>query len=198
MIRIVSPFYTEFETVKPALRALRHSEIPHAVQPVQGPLIAQNRNHGVKFAGGVFSHVLFVDADICFTVQDLRHALSLDKPILGLPYLTHRGDGSVQAGTWKDPRGVLGTRYTSAEKGLQPVDFCGAGFLLVQAHVLRAMEYPWFRHDVVELEDGTKENMPEDAGFCVGARRAGFQVWVDFNCPVFHRLRIPAEFNVDY
>ncbi len=60
--------------------------------------------------------------------------------------------------------------------GIQEVDACGAGGLLVRRHVFEAMADPWF-------EEGktAAECIGEDLHFCTKAKELGFKVYVDLD-----------------
>ncbi len=205
MIRIVIPFYSEFETVKPGLRAMRESGIPHEVLPSQGADIADNRNAGVNMrrslakrqpADAGFSHFLFIDSDIGFNPEHVRQLLKMDQAITALPYLTHRPNGEYQAGSL-DASGAVTRRIGIRADGVRAVDFVGAGFLLVRRDVFPRLEYPWFRFGVGERGD-TAWNLSEDVGFCLNAKRNGYSIYCDFDHPVYHKPRSAEDFNVRY
>lgn len=204
MIRIVIPYYTEFEAVKPGLRDMRKAGIPFEYYPSRGPVIMTNRNLGVteNRSQKIFqeppahiSHFLFVDSDIGFDAAHVRAALAHNKPILALPYLRHENDGLYQAGDFGDEARSTLNRFHVSTVGLLELDFVGAGFLLVKREVLAGMRYPWFRHDVVEIGDEA-DNRGEDVCFCIGAFEAGIPIYCDFDHPVRHRLRRQEDFDV--
>lgn len=204
MIRVVLPFYSEFDTLKPSLRALKESDIPHEVQMVQGAFVAKSRNSGVTASQVRFqtlpkhiTHYLFLDSDIAFTVADVRAAMAHDAPILGLPYFRHEGDGTYQAAGAMSAQGQLSLFLKAGIKGLQRIPFIGAGFLLVKREALETMAYPWFHHRVLNIEE-MSENCGNDVGFCLAAREAGIPILCDFDRPVYHRLRRREHFDVSY
>ncbi len=204
MIRVVLPFYSEFDTLKPSLRALRESDIAHEVKIIQGSFPAKGRNNGISMnqkrlqkLPEHISHYLILDSDIAFTVSQLEAALKHDKMILGLPYLRHDNDGTYQAADTMSDQGELLHFIVKDSCGLQCIPFIGAGFLLIKKEALEKMQYPWFHHRIVIVNDAA-ENCGEDIGFCLAAREAGVEIWCDFDRPVYHRLRKHEHFNVDY
>ncbi len=62
------------------------------------------------------------------------------------------------------------------ESGIQEVDACGAGGLLVRRRVFEAMEFPFF-------EEGrtAAECIGEDMWFCSKAKALGFKVYIDLD-----------------
>lgn len=204
MIRVVLPFYSEFETAKPGLRALRESGIAHELFPVQGVGVDENRNLGVNEGRSFgtkqlpvtgFSHFLFIDSDIGFEVKHLERLLWHNQAICALPYL--RRDGTeYQAGHF-DADGKPEWFYNTTARGFSPVDFVGAGFILVRADVFPRLRYPWFRREVLTARDESWQDSG-DYGFCRNARACGYRVMCDFDFPVFHKPRAVADFDVSY
>jgi hypothetical protein len=204
MIRIVLPFYSEFDTLKPSLRALRESDIVHEFQAVHCAFVAKGRNIGITSSQkryqklpAYISHYLILDSDIAFTVEQLRAALARDVDILGLPYRRHEDDDTYQTAWRMNDQGVLGVRHPVSQRGYWNVPFIGAGFLLVKREALEKMAYPWFHHRIV-VDGDSAESCGEDVGFCLAAREAGLDIWCDFDSPVHHRLRRMEHFDVSY
>ncbi len=202
MIRVVIPFYQDRDFVQPSLDALAEEGFPFDYVAMQGPLIMNNRNRGVTASQKIrqkldpkYSHYLFVDSDIAFTPEHVRIALSHGKPIVAMPYLRHENDGLYQAGDFGDEARATLNLFHCETVGLIELDFAGAGFLLVSREALEAMDFPWFRHDVVTIGD-CADNRGEDVCFCIGAFEAGLPIFCDFDHPVTHRLRTPEEFAV--
>lgn len=67
-----------------------------------------------------------------------------------------------------------------------PIDACGFGCVYTSTALLMKMEPPWFRW--------TK--FSEDFEFCLGAKRAGFQLWMDTGVMCGH-LKEPAAATVE-
>lgn len=207
MLRIIIPFYSEFETCKPGLRELRAAGIPFDLILKQGALIYAARHHGIN--GGLtqavrqdppmgFSHFLFLDSDIGFRAEDVRSAMAWNLEIVAHPYLGHEGDGTYQCGELSHmQRGTIEKRYVSYELGMRRISFCGAGFLMVRRDVFRKLRYPYFRHELIESGDAA-EMTGEDVGFCLNARDAGIPIHCDFDRPVYHRPRHREDFDVSY
>ena len=58
--------------------------------------------------------------------------------------------------------------------GLRPVDYVGAGCLLIERRVFEKVKRPWF-----QAINTARRHLPEDFFFCEQARRAGFKIWLD-------------------
>lgn len=204
-LKIVVPFYSEFEAVKPGLRSLMASGILFDVQPVQGPYVHANRNLGINegFSLSTFqkplqgySHALFIDSDISFTPEHVRAALSHGAPVVTLPYLRHENDSTYQVGEL-GPNLRIEKRYTTLEKGQRLVTFTGGGFLLVQASLFQDITYPWFHHQLV-VDGDESYSVGEDVVFSAKLNQAGIPIVCDFDHPVKHRLRTPDDFDVSF
>ncbi len=193
MIKICIPYYSEYEETQSGIRELEAAGFPFRVSYAQSALVAESRNAMVnnqrsqaifQDVGTEYSHYLFIDSDIRFTLGDVLSSITHDQNILVLPYLRHGRPDQYVAGTLQD-QGIIGARYSPKVKGLRSIDWSGAGFLLVKAHVFNRMRYPWFRFGQWE-KDGRAGNVSEDIGFCMGAKAAGFKIWCDFDRPVYH------------
>lgn len=204
-VKIVIPFYQEFEAVKPGLRALLGSGISFDVQPVQGPYVDTNRNLGVNAGRSHatyqnplegYSHYLFIDSDISFTPAHLRFALNHKAPVVTLPYLTHEDNGEYQVGELDAYYKII-SRYNKYERGTKRVSFTGGGFLLVESGVFSEIVYPWFHHSVVTVGLDSFA-VGEDVVFSAKLTEAGIPILCDFDHPVGHRLRKMEHFSVAF
>ncbi len=62
--------------------------------------------------------------------------------------------------------------------GLQEVDWCGTGSMLVPRETLESMPYPWFRSYIVTKNDASTMTT-EDLSICMDVKQKGLSVWVD-------------------
>lgn len=140
----------------------------------RGTLIDDNRN--ILAESGLengATHVLFLDTDMRFPGDALNRLLAHDKPIVGINYLT-RSARPLKT-TAKKNGELIWTLPESS--GLEEVDGCGCGVLLIKAEVFRALEKPWFAFG--GIDPTTKRRLGEDYYFCAKAREAGFPVFID-------------------
>jgi len=205
MIRVVIPFYHDFETAKAGLRSMRAAGMEFELSAHQGALVYVGRNRGINDGKSQKrvqdpipgpSHFLFVDSDIDFTADDVAALLALKSPIAASPYRCHDVPGLYQSGHLS-LIGTLTTRDPIATSGVQVRSFVGAGFLLVERGVFRHLAYPWFHHRMIERYD-TRELCGEDVAFCLAAREAGIPIKVDFDHPVTHLLRTADQFQMEF
>lgn len=207
-IRICTPFYCEFESVKNgAKECLEYKDIHFDFEPRQsGPLMFKNRNSLLN--DGVsqlkkqipiigYDYFLFVDSDISFKLNNVLTLLRHDEKIIASPYLSHNRSGLYNVGQFYEGMpGAIKFHYTKFDVGLKKVDFVGTGFMLIHRTVLETMEYPWFRPSVLDMGDKA-EVIGEDVAFCIDAKKNGFDIFCDFDNPVKHNLRTQNDFDWD-
>jgi hypothetical protein len=196
MIKICFPYYSEYDLPRSCLPALREAGIKFEDQACQGPYIAQSRNALIngessqaikQDIGNKYSHYLFIDSDIGFEAKHLKSLLKINASVACCPYLRHGSKTIYQAGTFSEP-GLIKERFDSTRKGIQTVDWCGGGFLLVKADVFSKIPYPWFRYGLFE-KDGMAEIISEDMCFSMALNKARIPIYCDFNNPVYHKPR---------
>lgn len=207
-IRICTPFYSEFETVKPGVVSCIQSQIAefHFEPRQSGPLMFRNRNslindlksqkkYQLPLSG--FDYFLFVDSDISFSVKNVERLLSHNKEICCSPYFTHDKPYTYNTGMFFDSYpGLIRYQHTKHSSGLSEVDFSGTGFMLIHRSVFEKLSYPWFEPMKIEFGDNC-EAIGEDLCFCIKAKNAGYKIFCDFDNKVDHRKRDVENFNWD-
>ena len=68
-------------------------------------------------------------------------------------------------------KGVFNWWVKWPENAIAPIDGCGFGCCLTKTELLRAMDPPWFEY----------KEFSEDFTFCLNAKKAGYQLYVDTN-----------------
>ena len=166
----------------------RHGDsVPYRI--LEGcPVIGQARNSLVK-AVGDWDAILFIDDDIGFEPADVLRLINSGFPIVSCAYeYRNTVEGCYVAGYWGDSQGhsPINKRVQTTTTGLHRVDWIPMGMTLIYRSVFNEMEYPWFRHGLVAI-DGKKHEYSEDFGFCIGAAKAGFDIWLDCDGNLIHR-----------
>ncbi|MDD4952636.1 MAG: hypothetical protein PHV85_08810 [Desulfovibrionaceae bacterium] len=169
------------------------------IQTVQGSAIARARNYMINNGASEdlrqrlegFDWFLAVDADIAFELGQVKRLLAHGLDIVGGAYPPKAGEARITAGRFAGVPGYSPQDHWLGDdaRGLQEVDWVGAGFLLMRRQALEAMDFPWFRHHMVRLEEGGRirqQEAFEDFGLCINARRCGLKVFVDCDCRVRH------------
>ena len=199
-IRVVIPFYSEYEATKPGLKELRACEdIEFSIQPIRGTYIAEARNAGVLDS---FDYHLFIDSDIGFSLEDVFKLLKTGKEVIGGAYPRHENRERFCAGYWEGTGGILREYIKKATPEVIPVDFVGAGFLLVKSTFFEKKE-PWFHHRMI-MKAGEKKEIGEDFAFCILSKEKGIQPFCHFGVNLKHRrqqmnqeqqIHIPPDLN---
>ena len=120
------------------------------------------------------THLLFIDDDMGFKSHILNLALSRDKPIVLANYRRKSPPWSFTA-----IRGNMPIELSTYEDRLEPCDFGGFGFALIQRKVLEAIQAPRFLNEWRQDRHGKWVYTTEDYPFFAKAREAGFQPLVD-------------------
>jgi hypothetical protein len=207
-VRVVVPYPNHGRIHPRALASLRNFKtfggfegLDVSIVTARGSAIAYNRNIGiigdnpprVKQAFD-FDYYLSADADIAFTTGDVLSLMERGADIVGGAYRS-RADGEKLVAGYFDARGIIPPEnFLSANivSGLVRVDWIGAGFTLVRRRVLEAMEFPYYAESVIRYRDGDGAECGfwagEDIGFCIGAAKAGFEIYCDCDTAVEHLI----------
>ena len=169
-----------------------------------GTLIFDQRNNLVKTALDIKAdYLLFVDADMRFPKDTLQILMAHDKDIIGVNATTRsepvkptaknmhiNEDGSID---WMPI-------YSNAKTGIEKADGIGCGVMLIKRKVVETIEEPYF---YFEQLPGNRI-LGEDIYFCVKAKDAGFDTWVDHDLSKYikhigqyvygwHNIEIPKD-----
>ena len=144
-----------------------------------GTLIFDQRNSLVKTALEIKAdYLLFVDADMRFPKDTLKILMAHDKDIIGVNATTRsepvkptaknivlQEDGLVD---WMPI-------YSNVKSGIEKVDGIGCGVMLIKRKVVEDIEMPYFYFEQL----GNNKILGEDIYFCIKAKDAGVDTWVD-------------------
>ncbi len=197
-VLVAIPFYNEFQTCKPGLRQLE------ACKEHNFEIVPMQNSTGVGFARNCyirkfpkFDAILFLDSDIGFTLEDVLCLIEHDKDVVSIPYCSHNNPQQTLVASWvKDNPGEIDTFYGLQERDFKEVDATPLGMSLIKRTVFDKIEYPYFRHILVDCE-GRREESSEDYGFCLLCREAGIKIYCDFDRKVYHKPRTEKDFNWD-
>jgi hypothetical protein len=179
-----------FQLPQLALAAQKHGFEIHLAHLSGCSIITRARNSLVnQFLESDCTEMLFVDADINFTHQDVLRIMALgsDKDILAGAYPRRAKDQMFFADIYYNEHG--GVEIT--EDGLLRLNRIGTGFMFIRRHVFETLrdKHPEWKYWVdVEKKHHcsffdfavTPEGyMGEDYLFCDRACEAGFKVYID-------------------
>jgi GT2 family glycosyltransferase len=170
---------TAFDLTMMAAYMAAKKNIDLNVYTSQGTLIFDQRNSLVRTAvEEKCDYILFIDADMRFPKDTFERLLKANKDIIGVnattrmmpPKPTARNiqineDGSVD---WLEV-------FSNKEKGIGKVDAIGCGVMLIKTSCLKNIPQPYFYFE--QLLKG--KLLGEDIYFCIKAKDAGVQTWVD-------------------
>jgi len=174
-----------------ALLRLAARGITGTVRFNNGDGVSRSRNRlTADFLAGDWTHLLFIDSDIDFTVADFDRITSHDVPVVGGLYPLRSPDELEWCANGLVPPPPI------RPDGLQAVKYIGTGFLCIARDVFvrmigelgeqieytsdlgaRRTEWDFFPHGVYEYRDGSKRYLSEDWYFC--------QRWLDLGGEVF-------------
>jgi len=153
----------------------------------------------VPFDGKIkYDYLMWIDSDIVFTQKQFVELLDMNKDIASGWYAqpsvaadgsnftpitetaedtTFNQTGSFQFLTAKD--------MENKNKAFK-ADYIGFGWVLIKKGVFEKLEYPWFAPRMRYMENNVQDLCSEDVAFCIDAKNAGFEIWVDPKCRVGH------------
>ena len=202
-IRIGIPCYNgeiSEETEKSIKEIKNYKDINFDIKIVSGTFCYRGRNisslSNPKEYNGMakikqilpYDYYLSLDADIEFNIDNINGLINRDKDIVGSAYLHRNGflDKTVGGYFYKvdgiAPKDLCFDKNTT---GIIECDWVGGGFILIKKHVLESMDYPYWRHELVEYEE-MAELTSEDIGFALAAKKHNYKIYLDFDNKVKH------------
>ncbi len=146
-----------------------------------------------------FTHILFVDADIIYSFEQVEKILSHDEDIVG-GFYPKKSEGPVALVCNR-----LDTVDAPNDRGLVKTKYMGTGFLRISRKVFEVMiqemgkdleyvcdsgsnetKHDFWRMGVVKGADGKNRWLSEDWQFCQFALDCGFEVWGDAQIMLQH------------
>lgn len=151
------------------------------------------------FGGEVeYDYLLWVDSDIIFSSDSFSRLLVAGKDIVSGWYCQPAGNAD---GSWQTPitenasddyfdlhgsYEFLSSKQIEAKRGPFVADYIGFGWVLVRKGIFEKLEYPWFAPRMRRMPGDVQDLCSEDVAFCLDAKNAGFEIWVEPKCRVGH------------
>lgn len=171
------------------VRDMERNEIPYDIVTGSDSAVHRNRYYLTQtFMESDWSHMMFIDADIEFTSDDVAKLWNMNADVAVGVYRLKKEGSEIAAHTG----GKL--MRLGGDAGVIPVDYAGTGFMLIHRRVFEHIEHElplidtelgkmrkWWGFDVV---DGVE--LPEDYSFCERVRRNGMQVMMDTSVVLTH------------
>lgn len=182
LIGVVATDYVKVKTMATIVSIVK--KYPNAFLLVQqGCYLHKNREevamHAIKEN---YTHLFFIDSDMCFSAEVLGRFLTDDKDIVGAHYnMRHLPLESTMKLINEEGKYLAETREMPKE--LFKVHALGTGCLLIKTDVFRKMSEPWFWYG----DSDKKETwVGEDIYFCEKAQKFGYDIWCDPTVQVGH------------
>jgi len=116
------------------------------------------------------THVFWLDTDMSVPRETAVLLAMHEQPIVACNYVVRQPSGLFTA--FRDEQRIP-TRPDST--GLEAVEYCGMGAMLLRTDVVAGLPRPWFRHGLNE-QGG---DIGEDVSFCRTVGAAGYTVYID-------------------
>ena len=178
-VALIVPHYSPFIYTQSAFSIMKQSTFCEAMLIPTNTTVSMSviRNTLLKSALETdCTHFLFLDGDEIFPENLVIKLIAYNLPIVSAyvcvknhqekpnSYVLHKG------------------KYINYKgNGLEEVDACGFGNILIKREVFEKMEYPWFAY-----EDSKKKITTEEMYFFEKAKKLGYKIYVDFNLRCEH------------
>lgn len=116
------------------------------------------------------THVLWLDTDVTVPRETAVLLALHDQPIVACNYRVRQASGLFTA--HRDGQRIETHQHST---GLEAVEYCGMGAMLMRTDAVADLGRPWFRHGLNELGG----DIGEDVMFCRGLTRAGHTIYID-------------------
>jgi hypothetical protein len=153
------------------------------------------------FNGMEYDYMMWIDSDIQFNVDQFFALYNMDKDIASGWYAQPgANDGNYYTPVVEkmDNKYFLSNGFFQflrvkdfdLKKNSFLADYIGFGWVLIKQGVFEKLPYPWFAPRKMKISDTISEMTSEDVGFCLDARAAGFELWVNPKVRVGHEKTI--------
>jgi len=144
-----------------------------------------------EIGSGEFTYdkIFWIDSDMSWSVENFQRLLSSDLDIVsGLAAVGGAGQVGVMRLDMGTPR-IMDKVAFMLTDGPVEVDGVGFGFVAMKQGVFEKVPRPWF--EILKVPVAMRMvNASEDFSFCMKAREAGFQIWVDPLVRVGHHKEV--------
>ena len=151
---------------------------------VAGADVTRGKNQ-TPFGGQQYDYMLWIDSDIVFGIHQFDRLVKMDcevasgwysQPGMTTPVVEKMDDAFFREhGTYE----FIKTEEMKKRKFSFKADYIGFGWVLVKRGVFERMEYPWFAPKLQDLGNGMQDMCSEDVAWCLDAKKAGIEVYVD-------------------
>jgi hypothetical protein len=147
----------------------------------------------VPFGGTIeYDYMMWIDSDIAFTSTDFFKLLEQDRDIVSGWYIQPGGLTPVVEKMDNEYFKSQGYFEFISEDAMSKrsspfkVDYIGFGWVLIKQGVFESISYPWFAPKLIKIGEDLEDVCSEDVSFCIDAKNAGYDIWVDPKIRVGH------------
>ena len=142
------------------------------------------------FNGMPYDYMMWIDSDTQFKTQDFFALYEMNKDIASGWYAQ---PGASNENYYTPVVEKMDNKYFLSngffqflrvkdfeyKKNLFKADYIGFGWVLIKQGVFEKLTYPWFAPRLLKISETISEMSSEDVAFCLDARTAGFELWVN-------------------
>ena len=178
--------------INPIISQDYSSMVNYARCKVAGADVTRGK-HQAPFGGKVdYDYMMWIDSDIAFKHTDFFSLLSMDKDIASGWYTQPGGSTPVvekmnddyfqKHGSYQ----FIRSQEMTQRKDIFKADYIGFGWVLIKKGIFESIEYPWFAPKMMQIGEDIFDMCSEDVSFCLDAKKAGYNIWVDPKIKVGH------------
>lgn len=142
----------------------------------------ENLSTQIPFAGRFdYKKILWIDSDMQWEPEDALALYHSDRDIVSAIYFMTNGRVAISFDGMEHP-----LPHQIPMNRESKLATCGFGFVCVKKGVFEKMPRPWFSPEIYERDGRLMTVFGEDSSWCMRARKAGFDIWLDPNVKVIH------------
>lgn len=131
-----------------------------------------------------YKKIVWIDSDISWEPEDFMRLYRANESIVTGIYLL--ADGSMTTCMSAEHPTGIPTKVARTMSGIHPIQKTGFGFIAIKYGVFEKIPRPWFTCMPFEVAPGIVDTVSEDISWCIKARQAGFNIYMDADVRVGH------------
>jgi len=131
-----------------------------------------------------FTHLLFIDSSAIWSPENLRDLLVRNVDVVsGIFSLNANSIGAVKNinyDAFKEKSfDCIPKTEIKDQKNLIEVDYTMMNFFLIKKNVFSNLEYPWFKTEILKIDDDIQDVMSDEFCFCRDLKKNGYKIYID-------------------
>ena len=155
---------------------------------ISGPEYQDIRDRRPRHGEFTYDKLVWIDSDIAWRPSDLGRIYHSSKDIISGCYLLGDRSVAVCEFSWD---GMMTEEELLTRTEPFKVQGVGFGFVAMKSGVFESIPKPWFG----QVQDGGNLLIGEDVAFCMKAKAAGYDIWVDPAVKVGHQKSLIIDWN---